>query len=85
MSSDWGIMQPRPTAHSGWHVASTIGRIRPERSVVDCAANLEQDTGRDERVFCDLFMRRLTRKFAAPSVMGTADGSGPIIANHAGN
>jgi len=43
-----------------------------KRAVVDGAADLEQPVGaaprRDQRICCDLFMRRLTRKLAVPSV-----------------
>ena len=42
-----------------------------ERAVIDCATDLEQQIGAFSRpcICWDLFMRRLTRKFAVPSVI----------------
>jgi hypothetical protein len=42
-----------------------------ECTIVDRAANLEQESAprRDQRICCDLFIRRFTRKLAVPSVI----------------
>jgi hypothetical protein len=44
---------------------------RAERAVVDCTGTWSSRSAprRDHRIFCDLFMRRFTRKFAVPSVI----------------
>ena len=46
----------------------TLPEAGAERAVVDGAADLEQpiSTAPDQRICCDLFMRRLTRKLACP-------------------
>ena len=50
----------------------SVAQSRAERSIVDRAANLKQEIQtplRDQRICCDLFIRRLTRKYAVPSVI----------------
>ena len=51
-----------------------------ERAVVDGAANLEQQISAisDHRICWDLFIRRLTRKFAVPSVTDVPTRTGAV-------
>jgi hypothetical protein len=46
----------------------SVTQSRAEHSIADRAANLKQVIGtrRDQRICCDLLIRRLTRKFAVP-------------------
>jgi hypothetical protein len=46
-----------------------LAQPRADRCVVDRATNLEAVPFRDQRVCYDLFMSRLTGKFAVPSVI----------------
>jgi hypothetical protein len=68
---DWGAGRDRRLRVSIINWVELLSEAGTKRAIVDSATNLEQKIGPrcDQRICCDLFIRRFTRKLAVPSMI----------------